>query len=68
VPLTFFCQIHTLAYPRAALLVFCLALMAANAVAVIKAALRAMHGDPAEEMSGCDLALERRSRPQSGGR
>lgn len=55
---TLSCEINTLAYPRAALLVFCLALMAANAVAVIKAALRAVQGDPAEEMSGYYLALE----------
>lgn len=55
---TLSCEINTLAYPRAALLVFSLALMAANAVAVIKAALRAVHGDPAEEMSGYYLALE----------
>jgi hypothetical protein len=48
-----------LCYPNAALFVFCLALMAANAVAVIKAALRAAHGDEkADEMSGYYMALE----------
>jgi IS4 transposase len=42
---TLTCEIKTLCYPAAALFVFCLALMAANAVAVLKAALRATHGD-----------------------
>src|ERR1019366_45229 len=42
---TLACEINTLCYPPAALFVFCLALVAANAVAVIKAALRAAHGD-----------------------
>lgn len=53
------CEIKTLCYPPAALFVFCLALTAANAVAVLKAALRATHGDEeADEMSGYYLALE----------
>lgn len=56
---TLSCEIRTLCYPKAALFVFCLALVAANAVAVIKAALRAAHGDtPADELSGYYLALE----------
>lgn len=56
---TLACEIDTLCYPRAALFVFCLALMAANAVAVIKAALRAAHGDEvADELSGYYMALE----------
>lgn len=56
---TLTCEISTLCYPKAALFVFCLALMAANAVAVIKAALRAVHGDEkADELSGYYLALE----------
>jgi IS4 transposase len=56
---TLSCEIDTLCYPRAALFVFCLALMAANAVAVIKAALRAVHGDEeADELSGYYMALE----------
>ena len=56
---TLTCEINTLCYPRAALFVFCSALMAANAVAVIKAALRAVHGeDKADELSGYYLALE----------
>ena len=53
------CEIKTLCYPPAALFVFCLALMAANAVAVLKAALRATHGvDEANEMSAYYMALE----------
>ena len=56
---TLACEINTLCYPPAALFVFCLALVAANAVAVIKAALRAAHGDEkADELSGYYLALE----------
>jgi IS4 transposase len=56
---TLACEIKTLCYPPAALFVFCLALMAANAVAVLKAALRATHGEEkADEMSGYYLALE----------
>jgi Transposase DDE domain len=56
---TLACEIDTLGYPKAALLAFCLALAAANAVAVIKAALRAVHGDKeADELSGYYLALE----------
>jgi IS4 transposase len=56
---TLTCEINTLCYPKAALFVFCLALMAANAVAVIKAALRATHGEQkADELSGYYLALE----------
>jgi IS4 transposase len=53
------CEIKTLCYPPAALFVFCLALMAANAVAVLKAALRATHGtEQADEMSAYYMALE----------
>jgi len=56
---TLACEMKTLAYPKAALLIFCLALVAANAVAVIKAALRAAHGETkADELSGYYLALE----------
>jgi hypothetical protein len=38
------CEIHTLGYPKAALFGFCLALVAYNAVALVKASLRAVHG------------------------
>jgi Transposase DDE domain len=53
------CEIKTLCYPAAALFVFCSALMAANGVAVLKAALRATHGDDeADAMSAYYMALE----------
>jgi IS4 transposase len=38
------CEVNTLAYPQAALLGFCVALMAFNVLSVVKAALRAAHG------------------------
>jgi IS4 transposase len=38
------CEPQTLGYPKAALFAFCLALMASNAVALLKAALRSVHG------------------------
>jgi IS4 transposase len=38
------CEINTLGYPRAALFGFCLAVVAYNAVSVVKASLRAVHG------------------------
>lgn len=55
------CEIKTLAYPPAALFAFCLALLASNAVAVLKAALRAAHGTEAVAgVSGYYLTLELR--------
>jgi hypothetical protein len=38
------CEIKTLGYPKAALFSFCMALVAYNILAVIKAALRSVHG------------------------
>lgn len=38
------CEINTLGYPKAALFGFCVALVAYNVVAVVKGALRAVHG------------------------
>jgi hypothetical protein len=54
------CEIQTLGYPKAALLAFCLALQASNAVAVLKAALRTVHGAEKvqKEVSGYFLSLE----------
>jgi IS4 transposase len=47
-----------LGYPRAALFSFCLALVAYNVLAVVKAALRAKHGsEPVEETSWYSVAL-----------
>lgn len=45
---TLTCEINTLGYPKAALFAFCLALLAYNAVSLIKAALRSEH----ERLSG----------------
>jgi len=57
---TLSCEIQTLGYPKAALFAFCLALLAYNAVSIIKAALRREHGGQKvrEEVSGYYLALE----------
>lgn len=57
---TLSCEINTLGYPKAALFTFCLALLAYNAVSLIKAALRREHGRKkvTEEVSGYYLALE----------
>lgn len=57
---TLTCEVNTLGYPKAALFGFCLALLAYHAVSVIKAALRAVHGQEAVEqkISGYYLALE----------
>jgi hypothetical protein len=54
------CEISTLGYPKAALFAFCLALQAFNAVSVLKASLRAVHGEETvqEEVSGYYLSLE----------
>jgi len=57
---TLTCEINTLGYPPAALFAFCLALLAYNAVSVLKAALRAAHGEEAvtNNISGYYLTLE----------
>jgi len=54
------CEINTLAYPKAALFGFCVALLAFNVLAVMKAALRAAHGvqNIEERLSGYYLANE----------
>jgi len=41
---TLTCAVHAWGYPNAAWFGFCLAVLASNAVAVLKAALRAVHG------------------------
>jgi hypothetical protein len=57
---TLSCEINTLGYPKAALFTFCLALLAYNAVSLIKAALRREHGRQKvnDEISSYYLALE----------
>jgi hypothetical protein len=54
------CEIDTLCYPKAALFAFCLGLLACNAVALLKAALRAEHGEEAvsQRLSAYYLVLE----------
>ncbi len=51
-------EINTLGYPKAALFGFCVALVAYNVLAVVKAALRKVHGDETidNELSGYYLA------------
>jgi IS4 transposase len=53
-------EINTLGYPKAALLCFCVAILAYNAVSVVKSALAAVHGRKAERqtISGYYLAGE----------
>jgi Transposase DDE domain len=54
------CEVNTLGYPKAALFGFSVAVVAYNVLAVLKAALRAVHGEKRvqEEVSGYYLALE----------
>lgn len=53
-------EINTLGYPQAALFGFCVALVAYNALAVVWAALRAVHGEKTvdEQLSGYYIANE----------
>ena len=57
---TLTCEVKTLAYPKAAILAFCLALAAYNGISVIKAALRAVYGTNSveTELSGYYMSLE----------
>jgi Transposase DDE domain len=56
------CEPTTLAYPRAALFAFCLALVASNAVALLKASLRSVHpADAVAAMSSYYMAEEVRT-------
>jgi len=54
------CELNTLGYPKAALFGFCVAVVAYNVLAVLKAALRAVHGEEKvnKEVSGYYMALE----------
>jgi IS4 transposase len=54
------CEVQTLGYPKAALFAFSLALVAFNAVSVLKASLRAVHGEETvtAAVSGYYLSLE----------
>ena len=48
----------TLAYPKAALFAFCLGLLASNAAALVRGAVRAEHGEAAETLSAYYAALD----------
>jgi hypothetical protein len=54
------CEVNTLGYPKAALFAFCVALVAYAVLAVVKAALRSVHGEKVvdAQVSGYYLALE----------
>jgi len=53
------CEIATLVYPRAALFAFCMSVIAGNALAILNANLRAVHGDAmAQEVSNDALVNE----------
>jgi IS4 transposase len=54
------CEVDTLGYPKAALFGFCVAVVAYNVLAVLKAALRVVHGEEKvhKEVSGYYVALE----------
>ena len=53
-------EVNTLGYPAAALFAFCIALVAYNALAVVKGALRHLHGEPTihDKVSGYYIAGE----------
>lgn len=54
------CEVNTLGYPKAALFGFCVAVAAYNVLAVVKAAMRVVHGAEKvqNEVSGYYMALE----------
>lgn len=53
------CEINTLCYPKAALFGFCVGLMVYNLLAVVKGALRGVHGEAeSEQMSAYYMADE----------
>ena len=51
------CEINTLGYPKAALFAFCIALLAFNALAAVRAAIRAEHGEGDEGRKQVDENL-----------
>jgi DDE family transposase len=57
--MTLHCELNTLGYPKAALFGFCVAVAAYNVLAVLKAALRAVHGEEKveNEVSGYYIAV-----------
>jgi hypothetical protein len=53
----FSCELNTLGYPRAALFVFCIALVAFNILSTVKAALKSVHGTGKIEAGLSDFYL-----------
>jgi IS4 transposase len=53
----FSCELNTLGYPRAALFVFCVALVAFNILSTVKAALKSVHGTGKIEAGLSDFYL-----------
>jgi IS4 transposase len=51
-------EINTLCYPKAALLCFCVGLVLYNTLSALKAALRSVHGEAAQNLSGYYLSEE----------
>ena len=58
---TFNCELNTLAYPKAALFVFCVAIVAFNLLSTVKAALKSVHGVGKVEAGLSDYYLAFRS-------
>ena len=54
---TFNCELNTLGYPKAALFVFCMAVVAFNILSTVKAALKSVHGAGKIEASLSDYYL-----------
>lgn len=54
-------EINTLGYPQAALFGFCVALIAYNVMAVVKAALRQVHGEEKSETMCLAITLREKS-------
>ena len=58
---TFQCELNTLGYPKAALFVFCVAIVAFNILSTVKAALKSVHGVGKIEAGLSDYYLALRS-------
>ena len=56
-------EVNTLGYPAAALFAFCVALVAYNVLAVVKGALRGLHGEQDDPRHGLRLLHRGRDRP-----
>ena len=54
---TFNCELNTLGYPKAALFVFCVAIVAFNILSTVKAALKSIHGVGKVEVGLSDYYL-----------